>query len=201
MSQLSLISSADRTDEDWNSDDWETPDWLGKYIGKVLVDPLEFCLEPAAGTGQIARYLPYGSHCIELNPDRYEAGNFSNPDKIWFAGDFLAPSNRPDSVEGKYDAIVTNPPFRKGIEFISRSLQLLKGLDSRLLFLLPVDYFQSLGRFKQFKSLDAHIHCTYPIVGRVAYLKQGTPEKGRQIYDAVFDIRPGRSGGTQFITQ
>jgi hypothetical protein len=62
-----------------------------------------------------------------------------------------------------------------------------------------VDYFQAIKRYQFLKSLDAHIHKIHPIVGRVAYLKRGIPHTGRQVCDAVFDIRPGKGSGLKFL--
>ena len=41
-----------------------------------------------------------------------------------------------------------------------------------------------------------------PVVGRVAYLKEGEAMKNRQIYDALYVMRPGNfSQGQKFIVQ
>jgi hypothetical protein len=81
---------------------------------------------------------------------------------------------------------------------------------------MPVDTLFSHKRSQQFQMLNAHVHHIYKIVGRVDYLKNGVPASqcpktkngvsvfdkkgnpvrmsGRQCYDAIFDIRPGKQG-------
>ena len=67
--------------------------------------------------------------------------------------------------------------------------------DARLLYLLPVDFCSSVERGQAFQALDCHIYHEYRILNRVAYIRDGKAYKGRQIYDAVFDIRPGNQTG------
>lgn len=198
MKQLSLIEEEQAL---WTcSDDWETPDRIARFMGSLVKSTDLQILEPAAGTGQIAQYLPEMTLCIEINPLRFEIGAARHSDQDWMRADFLA-SSIPEFLKVRdrypFDLIITNPPFSLAIEFIERSLSLLNpaNSDARLLFLLPTDFFQSGGRNATFQKMNAHIHHKYEIVNRVAYLKNGIPKDDRQIYDAVYDIRPGKLGG------
>lgn len=198
MKQLSLIEQKQAL---WTcSDDWETPDRIARFMGS-LVKPTDLqILEPAAGTGQIAQYLPAQTCCIEINPLRYQVGKARLPRHGWTCMDFLGSdtaSRLGTRFYKTFDLVPTNPPFSLAIEFIEISLSLLNPAnpETRLLFLLPTDFFQLVGHNNRFQRMNAHIHHKYELVSRVAYLKNGIPQNGRQIYDAVYDIRPGKLGG------
>ena len=193
--QLSLLeSSMPAATGDWNPDDWETPDCLAQKMASLVLPTDRRILEPAAGTGQIAKYLPRSPSpyidtiCMEINEARWNKGRMSGQE--WYHADFLNEAE----YWSDFSLIITNPPFSLASDFIARGLQILdRSYEyARLLYLLPADFFQSVGRNQAFRQLDAHIHHTYQIVNRVAYLKNGVVVKGRQVYDAVFDIRPGK---------
>lgn len=84
-----------------------TPPELAQKVVKMAgIQPGENCLEPSAGRGGIARFMP-GCDCIELNPDnalwlKEHGFNVIHDDFLTF---------RP---EKNYDVIVMNPPFNKG---------------------------------------------------------------------------------------
>lgn len=192
MQQLSLFTQVD-TDE-WNSDLWQTPANVASLMSKLILPSDRYILEPCAGTGQIAKFLPVGSYANELLWSRYKQGMQSSPSCIWSNEDFL----NSDVWECDcFDLIITNPPFSMCVEFIRRSLSLLNpnNPDARLLFLLPLDWNCPIGRATAWSKLDARIHHVYRYKGRVTYLDAtGTPQKGRQCSDAVFDIRLGKLG-------
>jgi hypothetical protein len=178
----------------WTSNDWETPDPVSRFLGSLIVRTDRVILEPAAGRGQLLRYLPQDAQVFayEVKPQRVADGIRDYPWAMWSHQDFLT-STPPHSV----DVVVSNPPFEWGVEFVEKALGCLdpQYRSARCLFLLPSDYWQSHGRFDRLAALDCHIHREYKIRGRVAYLKEGIPESNRQCYDSVFDIRPGRQLG------
>lgn len=192
--------SSDTASESWCSDDWETPNNIAEMMG-AMVRPWETALEPFAGTGQILRYIDGTAIANELNPSRFaklpigKAGS-----TILLQGDFFSYDAWVwDQIRfsGGVDVVVTNPPFSRYVEAIEWSLKALKkdGDSTRLLFLGPHDWDQSQKRNADFQRLNCHIAHVYKLVGRAAYLKNGFPHKQRQIYDAIFDIRPGREPG------
>lgn len=189
----------------WNPNLWETPTHIAKAMAMILNEDEALILEPCAGTGQIARAIAdirdlAGWDCelmaIEILKERSE----KLEDNRYFSidADFIDF----DFGDQRFDAVVTNPPFDIGLDILEKSLLLLKS-GGRCLFLLPIAYFQTQERAKKFATFNAHIHGIYPIVGRVAYLKNGIPETGRQCDDAIFDVRLGADceGGMEFIWQ
>lgn len=75
-------------------------------IDMADIGPASSCLEPSAGVGGLADYMPKDrTFCVEVSPlhaDVLRAKGF----KVW-SGDFL-------KWENKYDRIVMNPPFSEG---------------------------------------------------------------------------------------
>lgn len=176
----------------WNPDDWETPNDIAyKMSGLINLSTDKFILEPTAGSGQIAQYLPKGTTCIERNSNRVQKGMQLAPHCYWHCLDYLEAE-----VGSIFDVIITNPPFSLALPIIERSLRLLNNRSptARLLFLLPLDFNcgKGVGMYWQ-SSIEpiAYIHHTYRIKGRIGFLKNGVPYTKRQCYDAVFDIRLG----------
>jgi 16S rRNA A1518/A1519 N6-dimethyltransferase RsmA/KsgA/DIM1 with predicted DNA glycosylase/AP lyase activity len=183
--QLNLFEETET--QAWDSDDWETPTWLAQKIAGLLRPDEQRVLEPSAGSGQIVWELLQLGHtvtAIEPNPNRFVRLPQS-PNLQRHLGRFE------NTKIGSFDVVVTNPPFTMGIEFLRLALKHIKP-DGRVLFLLPSDYFQAQGRAKEFSRLNCHISKMWPIVGRVAYLRNGTPESNRQCYDSVFEFRRGQ---------
>ena len=174
-----------------SSDDWETPTWLAKAMaGRSHKRTLEL----AAGTGQIAQFLPVGSVCVELNALRVEIGKRRAPHCAWYLGDSTTPAIQ--GVIGKFDTIITNPPFSVGIEFVRAAANLLspEGLAH---YLLPSAYFQSKERgmafYKIHRATGLSIVGVTNLVGRAAYLRDGVPESGRMCDDSIFTLGFGSS--------
>lgn len=192
-------------DGEFSSDDWESPDDTARKIASLVLPSDLTILEPAAGTGQIAKFLPAGSIAVEIQHGRYQIGRSKASSCAWYCADFLNPKfrfDRGDTRNDGFDLVATNPPFSIGMQFIARSLSLLNPSyeHARLLFLLPADYFQAKGINQAFSSLDCHIHRVYQFVGRIAYLESGVAKSGRMRNDCVFDIRLGKhQGGVIFL--
>ena len=77
-----------------------------QVVSRADIQPGESCLEPSAGQGNIARFMP-SPHCIELNPKNREVLKEAGFNVV--AEDFMKFS--PDRL---YDVIVMNPPFTAG---------------------------------------------------------------------------------------
>lgn len=201
------------TQESFTNDDYETPDWLAKAMCSLVLPTDKYILEPFAGTGQIVKHLPCDRiiDVVEMKRYRYMQVIQLKNHCFTYHGSFFEFQHG-----GNYDLIITNPPFSLCMEAINYSLEFLNpdNPDARLLFLIPLDTFSSQGRSGKLKGMDAHIHHTHLIPQRIDYLKDGVSMKecqkikdgvpqfdrngkpimnsGRQCYDAVFDIRPGK---------
>lgn len=193
MQQLTLFPE---TQFDWTTDDWQTPTDLAKKIAGLVTDSDRVILEPAAGSGQIAQFLPQGSWCVESNLQRVAQGKLKAPQCRWINDSFL------NQIELFPDLIIGNPPFSQKWKFIEWGLEILNPCndEARILFLLPIDFNCGIASGNYWSKLDCYIHHEYRIQNRVAYLdSNGKPQTGRQIYDAVFDIRSGTSRTITFL--
>lgn len=178
-----------------SSDNYDTPEHIAKAMVELAYGDI---LEPAAGLGAIAKHLPQGSLCVEIDPHRYNMGRQIAPHCSWRNLDFLDL----DISTAPFDTIITNPPFSKLLEFIEVGLQRIKP-SGQLVYLMPLSWRASKGRAKRWEALDAHIHQELLIPGRVDYLTDGVPmskqlrpdgkrNSGRQESDAVLIIQPSK---------
>lgn len=193
---LSYLPGFEPLPDEWNSDDWQTPSDLASAITSLIRDDEVDILDPAAGTGQLVipiKWLPRRLvTAVEIKLSRYKHGQERCHWVNWIHGDFFELS-----IHDQFDLIIANPPFSLRMEFIAESLKLLKP-SGRLLYLMPIDFNCGKAMGDRWKQLSCNIHHQYDIQHRVAYLDaNGIPQRGRQIYDAVFDIRPGKIGATR----
>ena len=91
-----------------------------KVVALAEIRDGERCLEPSAGRGAIAQFMP-GCDCIELNPDnaaylREHGFNVVHDDFMTF------------EPKKEYDVIVMNPPFNKGqaVRHVTKAIQMAK---------------------------------------------------------------------------
>lgn len=91
-----------------------------KVVALAEIKDGEQCLEPSAGRGAIAQFMP-GCDCIELNPDnaaylRTHGFNVVHDDFMTF------------EPKKEYDVIVMNPPFNKGqsVRHVTKAIQMAK---------------------------------------------------------------------------
>lgn len=189
MQQLKLISQNDEISQNWSPDDWETPPILAEKIVQLLT-PFEITvLEPCAGRGCLVKALAEKNRWVEayeISQSRFsQLEKLATHQVVVHHYDFLKVDAE---ARCAVDVVVANFPFSQIVKFIEHSMKFLKP-NGRLLMLAPLDCFCAKKRNAEFLKLNLHIHAIHPIVGRVAYLKNGKSENNRQIYDAVFDIR------------
>ena len=114
-------------------DAYYTPDWcvkrLVRVLGWYLPGGARNALEPAAGSGAIVKGISLHSEsgfvrewrAMEIREEcREELAQWVHPLAITI-GDYLAPHDRRG-----YDLIVSNPPYKKALEFVQQAL-----LDTR----------------------------------------------------------------------
>lgn len=228
--------------EDFTNNDYETPDRVASAMAALILPTDRRILEPCAGTGQIIKAIaesnlskPLWHSGWGLTTTMYQDCTFLDANEIKHEryrklcrrfGGLSQKFNNIDFLgwdeETKYDLIITNPPFEFALDFIGRAVTLLNDkLESRLLFLMPIDTLSSQGRAKQFKALDCHVSRLHIIPGRIDYLKDGVPmskcqkikngipqfskdgkpifNSGRQVSDAVFEIKKGKGNVFNFL--
>lgn len=206
---------------DWNKNDYETPNKEAALMAKLVLPTDRKILEPFAGTGQLVKaLLANQSHKFDLITHEKNWLRFKKLIELKKHHDNLFCGHInffgiESFTSNKFDLIITNPPFDYAMQGIKRSLVALNDKpESRLLFLLPLSFFSSQKRSKEFNQLDCHISHQYIIPGRIDYLKDGVsmskcqkeidgvPQfkngkpvmcSGRQVSDAVFEIKKGKN--------
>lgn len=197
--QLSLLDvppAPVATDPTWGtwktSDDWEAPDSVARAIAAEVRDgsipglPRDrVIIDAGAGCGQISQFLPAGSICIESNLARVALGQLKAPHCVWHQANFLTWDFEADTAA---DLVIGNPPFSLAAEFLNHALELIHD-RGRVVFLLPCDTVHKPEAFLAKIKFD-FTHSDRPIVGRIAYLRDGRPVAGRQVYDSIFTFWP-----------
>lgn len=116
--------------------------FLDQYDG---IRPDDSILEPSAGNGNIIKALRnrgYNNHIDAVELREKERINLIGCADRVIISDFLT-----DTELGKYDVIIGNPPYSLALEFIDKSLSLLRP-DGRLIFLLRTNFLESGKRFQ-----------------------------------------------------
>ena len=170
----------------WHPDKWETPEPVARFMASLLLPHERRILEPSAGRGAIAQHLPDFTTCIELDPVRHQEG--AVPHQNWMCGDFLSYAK---NAPKRFDVVIGNPPFSRGMEFIFAAAKVRK-MDGRILYLLPTEFFQSQERAVQFLDSGLVITSQWQIAGRIGFEQEGVIHNGRQCYDTVFEFRSGQ---------
>lgn len=142
-------------------DDFQTPiSTVEAILDRGVLDQATSVLEPCAGRGNVIRAIRetgYDHHitAIEIN-DRYQP----NADRI-IMEDFLHEDINSEFI-GKFDLIITNPPFSKVEEFISKSHSLLNN-QGKLVMLLRMSI---LGGIKRARFFDRYHPSKVYILGQ-----------------------------------
>lgn len=132
---------AQRVEAPDSLDFFPTPPWATRALLEHVFDPawspLKTAREPACGRGDMARPLAeYFDHVDASDVHAYGFGRLE--DFIW-----------PSSTPARADWIITNPPFRLGVEFVRKALGLVDvgvAVLVRLAFLESDDRYEALFR-------------------------------------------------------
>src|SRR3954447_8060720 len=144
MQNRSHAVMAQRIEAADSPDDFPTPPWATRALmQQVFTNALDFrsetCLEPACGAGHMASTLmEYFGHVQCSDAYDYGYGQLR---------DFLAAPYETAS----FDWIITNPPFRRGEEFIREALRVARkgvAVIARTVFL------ESAGRYNRLFKID-----------------------------------------------
>jgi hypothetical protein len=104
-----------------SNDDIETPDWLAKAL-VAHFRPSGRVLEPCRASGRIFRLLPSGAEWCEIKEGR----------------DFLS------TPLGRYDWIITNPPWSQIRPFLRRAMQ----VADNVVFLMTINHAWTKARLR-----------------------------------------------------
>ena len=140
------MSATNRGKERIKNDFYSTP---REVIENLLLNHLNLnnygceVLEPSAGDGVfidvINEFYNKNIDCVEIREEEKEKLESKCQDVI--IGDFLnLDTNK------KYDVIIGNPPYTYALEFVNKSLELLKD-DGVLIFLLRTAFLESKKRY------------------------------------------------------
>lgn len=107
-------------------------------------------LEPSAGNGNVVSVVR--EYCSDANIDAYEIREEEYSNLVNAGADSVQICNFLDcESDKKYDLIIGNPPYSIAIDFIEKSLNMLKS-DGRLIFLLRTNFLESKKRFEFWQS-------------------------------------------------
>jgi len=186
--QASFLPEFDAPKTWETEDDWETPTAEAKMVASLVLGSDKIIVDVGAGTGNITRFLPPGTVAVEANPKRHALGLQRVPHADWRCADFLTLKG----LAGVVDLVIGNPPFSLLVALINYSFDELLAPGGRIVFLLPGDTFHKPTIVDGIKTPFALGE--RKVIGRISYLKDGKPQRGRQIYDSIFILR--RSGET-----
>lgn len=165
------MSATNRGSERKDSDFYPTPlnsiyAFLDAYDGIKSTDMI---LEPSAGNGNIITALRNKGytnpiHAVELREEeRYNL--VGKADKVGIFN-YLT-----EDIPYKYDVIIGNPPYSLALEFVDKSLTLLKP-GGRVIFLLRTAFLESKKRFKWWQSHP--LSGLYTLHNRPSFTGKGT---------------------------
>jgi hypothetical protein len=143
MQNTSHAVMAQRAELKTSLDDFPTPMWASRALIEHVVSDKDAlsamtCLEPACGRGHMSVALaPYFKEVV--SNDIFDYG-FAR------VADFLKTEHGPQS----FDWVITNPPFKLGEQFISRSMEIAR---RGVAMLTRTVFIESVGRYERlFKS-------------------------------------------------
>ena len=159
------FSANNATGKRRKSDFYETPYTLTrKFLDVEYFNKNSTVCEPACGGGAITRVLK----------EHWEDDKVTSYDK---ETNFLCET-------GKYDYIITNPPFSIAFEFIQRAKLVAK---SKFAFLLPLSYLHGKKRFDEVYSdrtyglEKVYVFTRYPMLGE-SLREDGKYNTGMMVY-------------------
>lgn len=162
-----IINTGKYTSEKQAFQFFPTPtDLAEKIVALANIQPSDSCLEPSAGTGNIARLMPH-CDCIELNEKNRQALQAQGLHLIH--NDFMTFQPQKD-----YDVIVMNPPFNKGqdIAHITKAIQIAKRCVIAIASASVL--FKNDNKTKAFRELVAQYKGTIEELPASSFKESGT---------------------------
>jgi hypothetical protein len=144
MQNTSHAVMAQRTEGKTSLDDFPTPPWATRALIEHAISskvPLRdmTCLEPACGRGHMSVTLAeYFREVTSYDVFDYSFGSVA---------DFLKAKH----IDGSYDWVITNPPFRLAEEFINRSMKIAR---HGVAMLTRTVFIESVGRYERLFKIN-----------------------------------------------
>jgi len=185
------MSSTNRGGQRVPDDNYETPAWCVERILEQLELPGQWWLDPCAGTGAIIR-----------------AASANRPDLYWGAVELRKECEEPlsrcattvriadfggscsKSIMGKWDVILTNPPYNQAEQFIEMCLP----LATWTVMLLRLNY---LGSEKRSEFLRAHTPDVYVLPNRPSFGNNKLGKRGTDSTEYAWFVWHGPRKQTQ----
>ena len=120
---------------------YETPEWVTEALIPFL-PAHQRILEPAAGTGRIARVLKRHTTINTMDVKAH--------DSVDDVADFL------QVPEGNWNGIVTNPPYDQAEAFCEHALRLMESTGGFVAMLLRTDFDHAKSRTHLFRDCPAY---------------------------------------------
>ena len=138
MQNTSHAVMSQRVEPGDSTDDFPTPPWATRALLEYVIGPENVrdlsCLEPACGSGHMARVLKeYFSDVRCSDANEYGYGPVR---------DFLSYPYQTNAV----DWVITNPPFRLAEEFVLRAFEVAR---HGVAMLVRTVFLESVGRYKR----------------------------------------------------
>lgn len=135
---------------------YETPEWVTEALTPHLLRKPGLIWEPACGSGKMVRALS-GSlgDCWALihGTDIATGVDFLAADlPDFFEGTPLMPRG---DINGKPDAIITNPPYELGAQFCEHAIRLMEPVGGMVAMLMRTDFDHAKSRAHLFRDCPA----------------------------------------------
>lgn len=154
---------AQRAEPHDSLDFFPTPPWATRALCEhVIPTAMHIAWDPACGRGDMVR--PLQEYCLAVaGSDVHDYG------ADFVQHDFLMPF-MPDGI-GCTDWIITNPPFRLGVEFARRALQLMEegAVEKGAALLVRTAFLESVERHRLFTEFPPAVVAQF--VERVPMVK------------------------------
>ena len=140
--------------------------FLDSYDG---IEPTDKILEPSAGDGAIIKAMRnrgYDNHIVAVELREEERYNLIGLADRVYIGDFLE-----SEALGSYDVVIGNPPYSKALEFVKKSLEIVRP-GGRVIMLLRTNFLESKARFQFWK--DNPLSGLYTLHKRPSFTGKGT---------------------------
>jgi hypothetical protein len=157
---------AQRTEALDSLDDFPTPPWATRaliehVIGDLKATKTESCLEPACGRGHMSKVL------------KEYFGKVQSSDIHDYGYSAIADFRSAAIPENSFDWVITNPPFKAGEEFVSKSLAIAR---KGVAMLVRTVFIESVGRYERlFNSIPPYAFAQF--VERVPMVKGRVDKK------------------------